>query len=1199
MRVLICFFFVTFLKVNAQDLKLVIPEGHTKTSLFSDGVSFSSDGKKLLTHAGDRTAKVWDVSTGRLRHTLTGFKNDITSSVFSLDGKLILVGCKDKTATLWDAVNGNLLMSIKTHDEVNSCFLSSDNKIVFTCSYNVTEAWDATTGLLIKTFEGAPADLSPDGERIAVCSEYNLNILEIQSGKLLSSMKEKKIFDFVSFNENGNSVLTNASDMEGSLPAKVWNVATSKMAFDLGKALWIKYSPKGDLILTGPRSLEDNSVNIWDAKTGKLIRNFKYKVTSYGSTEEFYPINAEIDPTSKFISVSYRQDVMVIFDLNSDVPKSKVPIDYGDTKIAFSPDGKLLANKSAVWETETGKLHSRLSGLTKSIETAFYSTKGDRFITTCRDRLAKIWDANSGQLLKTLKDSWIMFARMSPDGKKIITYSYNYLKIWDYESTTVIDSIKINGLEMNDAIFSTDGKLLALAIGEQLQLYDFTAKSLVWSKLDLDRINSLTFSSDGKWIATAANINAKVKIWEVASGQPIKTFPIRGDAIDVAFSPDNKRLVTSSNLGFGFTALWDISTGTEIYTFKHPLPVYASRFISEGVNIIASNETGKSQILETATGEIVQSINGEIHDVNNGHLLISQNSRILICDEKTKKEIISLISFSDSPDWVSLSPTGLFDATSKAMQKLYFIKGDDFIDFDQLKARYYEPGLWRKAMNNENLRPVTTFDSVELPPEIRVGQVDERGILPVEVINKGGGIGEVTFFINGKEVIKDLRKPGVDNKGASLSFSVPVNSYRELVPGSENFLTVKAWNAGQWIESRGGVVTYIPTSKSEVKPAIHIIICGVSDYTGNEIDLKYAAKDADNIADALFVGAKQLFGSDKTVLYKLTTTNKQSVSPTKENILKTFDKVSATAKSSDVILVYLSGHGINIGGADGDFYYLAQDAFTASPGAYSDPVIRKQSTISSSELVELFKKVPALKQVLMIDACASGRVVDNLISKRDIESSTLRALDRMKDRTGMHIITGCTADAVSYEASRYGQGVLTYSLLEGIRGAALREDQFVDVNKLFQYAQDRVPALATGIGGIQTPMVFSPNGSQSFDIGQLTETEKKEIPISKIRSVYVQSNFQDEEEMSDNLGLGKKVDQLLSESAAKGSEAPLIFVPVRDYPEGCQLFGRYKKENGRITLKLKKKCDGRTVSIEIMSLDIIELSKKIFNFSSE
>jgi hypothetical protein len=201
--------------------------------------------------------------------------------------------------------------------------------------------------------------------------------------------------------------------------------------------------------------------------------------------------------------------------------------------------------------------------------------------------------------------------------------------------------------------------------------------------------------------------------------------------------------------------------------------------------------------------------------------------------------------------------------------------------------------------------------------------------------------------------------------------------------------------------------------------------------------------------------------------------------------------------------------------------------------------------------------------------------VDNLMARRDIESGTLRALDRLKDRTGMHIITGCTADAVSYEASRYGQGVLTYSLLEGLRGLALREEKFVDVNALFQFAQERVPVLASGIGGIQTPQVFSPNGSQSFDFGELTTEDKKLIPLSPSRPVYIRSTFIDEAKFRDAIGLGKKLDERLNEISLQGESSPLLFTDVSEYPDGCQLSGQYKAVSGKITLKLNKTCAGK------------------------
>jgi hypothetical protein len=58
--------------------------------------------------------------------------------------------------------------------------------------------------------------------------------------------------------------------------------------------------------------------------------------------------------------------------------------------------------------------------------------------------------------------------------------------------------------------------------------------------------------------------------------------------------------------------------------------------------------------------------------------------------------------------------------------------------------------------------------------------------------------------------------------------------------------------------------------------------------------------------------------------------------------------------------------------------------------------------------------------------------------------------------------------------------------------------------------------------------VFSPQGSQGFDIGLLSDVEKKAIPIAKIKPVYIRSNFQDENEREDVLGRGLQKMQRIS-----------------------------------------------------------------------
>jgi hypothetical protein len=54
------------------------------------------------------------------------------------------------------------------------------------------------------------------------------------------------------------------------------------------------------------------------------------------------------------------------------------------------------------------------------------------------------------------------------------------------------------------------------------------------------------------------------------------------------------------------------------------------------------------------------------------------------------------------------------------------------------------------------------------------------------------------------------------------------------------------------------------------------------------------------------------------------------------------------------------------------------------------------------------------------------------VEKRDVPPDQRRAVEFLKDTTGTLILMGSAADRVSYEASKYGQGLLTYALLDGM-----------------------------------------------------------------------------------------------------------------------------------------------------------------------
>ena len=65
-------------------------------------VSFSPDGKRIVSGSWDKTLKVWDAQTGKETLTLKGHSRGVASVSFSPDGKRIVSGCVDNTLKVWD-----------------------------------------------------------------------------------------------------------------------------------------------------------------------------------------------------------------------------------------------------------------------------------------------------------------------------------------------------------------------------------------------------------------------------------------------------------------------------------------------------------------------------------------------------------------------------------------------------------------------------------------------------------------------------------------------------------------------------------------------------------------------------------------------------------------------------------------------------------------------------------------------------------------------------------------------------------------------------------------------------------------------------------------------------------------------------------------------------------------------------------------
>jgi hypothetical protein len=455
--------------------------------------------------------------------------------------------------------------------------------------------------------------------------------------------------------------------------------------------------------------------------------------------------------------------------------------------------------------------------------------------------------------------------------------------------------------------------------------------------------------------------------------------------------------------------------------------------------------------------------------------------------------------------------------------------------------------------------------------------------LSIDLTNQGGGIGKASVYVDDIRIIEDARSDRDSSKN-ELTINIDLARYNKFFrTDTANVIKVVAWNAEGYLSSRPDTIHYTlkstgmkgegagkPAGEKETKtPRFYGLIIGTSDYSGSKVDLTYAAKDAMAFGNALKLGASRLFGAGNVRIRILATGEKEN-EPTHARILQEFDSL-ARAKPEDIIVVYLSGHGVNHGGQDGLFYYLTMEADGNDATYLNDPQIKKSRALSSQDFADCLNRIASRKKVLILDACSSGQAANDLLASlaKEIPSSQKRALEFTQEATGSYIIASSATHSASFESTRYGHGLMTYALLKGMRGAELEkieESDFIDVEQLFLYTRREVPELAKDINRIQEPIVRTPGNSGRLIIGLMNEQDKKSIPLENPKAIILPSKFMNLALMENDLQIEERLNAQLDKIASKGSDHDLEYVKGGNYPDAYQVIGTYSINAGIISI---------------------------------
>jgi WD40 repeat protein/serine/threonine protein kinase len=595
----------------------------------SDGVtsvSFSPDGKRIVSGSADATVKIWDAETGQHVLTLSGHETTVWSVGFSPDGKRVVSGSDDQTVMLWDATTGKETLRLRGHSRYVDCvsFSPDGKRIVSGSGDKSVKLWNATTGDELLTITGhsgivRSVQFSPDGTRIVSGSrDRTVRVWDAETGRERLTLRgHSGYLTSVSFSPDGMQIVSGSADET----VKVWNAQTGRETLTLRghseDVTSVSFSPDGKRIVSGSA---DNTLKVWDTLTGLELLTIKGHLNGVTSVD--------FGPDGQRIVSGSGDNTLKVWDAHAGQESRKLNGHSNFvTGVDFSPDGKRIVSGGLdetvrVCDAQTGQETLTLKGHSGDVNSVSFSPDGQRIASGSNDNTLKVWDAQTGQATLTLRghSRAVTSVSFSPDGKQIVSGSLDEtVKVWDAATGQEVLTFKGHETRIWSVNFSPDGKRIVSGssmlrqspaaprrpvdkptldgrLDKVLVVWDAkTGQEMLALKGHSSAVLSVSFSPDGKRIVSGS-YDGTVKVWDAEIGQEMLTLKGHADhVVTVNFSPDGTRIVSGSV--DSTIKVWDAEIGQEMLTLKgHRGMVSSVSFSPNGRQIVSSGRGNSIRI---------------------------------------------------------------------------------------------------------------------------------------------------------------------------------------------------------------------------------------------------------------------------------------------------------------------------------------------------------------------------------------------------------------------------------------------------------------------------------------------------------------------------------------------------------------------------------------------------------------------------